>query len=59
LYGLAVDVSVMEAGMPPMVTAGALAVIAGMNPALSTSLVSLGLLASFATLPFFFWLTRF
>lgn len=59
MHGLAVDVSILEAGMPPMVTAGALAVIAGMNPALSTALVSLGLLASFATLPLFFWLTRF
>ncbi|MDD2851325.1 MAG: AEC family transporter [Desulfuromonadaceae bacterium] len=55
-HGLAVDVSIIEAGMPPMVTAGALAVIAGMNSELSAALVSLGLLTSFATLPLFYWL---
>ena len=56
LSGPAVDVAILEAGMPPMVTAGALAVIAGMNAELSTALVGLGLLASFATLPVFYWL---
>lgn len=59
LHGPAVDVSVMEAGMPPMVTAGALAVIAGMNAELSAALVGLGLLASFATLPLLYVLIRF
>jgi predicted permease len=55
--GLAVNVSILEAGMPPMVTAGALAVVAGMNAELSVALVGLGLLISFATLPMFYWLT--
>lgn len=59
LQGMAVDVSIMEAGMPPMVTAGALAVVAGMNAELSAALVGLGLMMSFATLPLFYWLTRF
>ena len=59
LSGLAVDVSILEAGMPPMVTAGALAVVAGMNAELSAGLVGLGLLASFATLPVFYWLMQF
>lgn len=58
LRGIAIDVSILESGMPPMVTAGALAVIAGMNAELSTALVGLGLLLSFATLPLFYWLTR-
>lgn len=57
LRGLAADVSILEAGMPPMVTAGALAVIAGMDAELSTALVGLGLLASFASLPLFYRLT--
>lgn len=56
LQGQAVDVSIMEAGMPPMVTAGALAVVAGMDAELSTALVSLGLLLSFGTLPLLYWL---
>ena len=59
LRGLPVEVSILEAGMPPMVTAGALAVIAGMNAELSAGLVGLGLLASFATLPALYWLGQF
>lgn len=54
--GLAVDVSILETGMPPMVTAGALAVVAGMDAELSAALVGLGMLLSFATLPLFYWL---
>ena len=56
LHGEAVDVSIVEAGMPPMVTAGALAVVAGMDAELSTSLVGLGLLLAFGTLPLLYWL---
>lgn len=56
LQGQAVDVSIMEAGMPPMVTAGALAVVAGMDAELSTALVGLGLLLAFGTLPLLYWL---
>lgn len=56
IQGLAAEVSIMEAGMPPMVTAGALAVIAGMNVELSTALIGLGLLLSFGTLPLFYWI---
>ena len=48
---LAAKVSVFEAGMPPMVTAGALALIAGLAPELTAALVGLGLMASFLTLP--------
>lgn len=51
LHGLGVDVAIFEAGMPPMVTAGALAVAAGMQADLAIALVSLGMLCSFATLP--------
>lgn len=56
LHGLAVDVSILETGMPPMVTAGALAIIAGMNAELSAALIALGLMLSFGTLPLFYWL---
>jgi hypothetical protein len=51
LRGMAVDVSVFEAGMPPMVTAGALAVAAGLEPELAVALVGLGIIFAFATLP--------
>lgn len=56
LSGLAVDVAVLEAGMPPMVTAGALAVIAGMESELAIALVGIGIICSFATLPLIYCL---
>jgi predicted permease len=51
---LAAKISVFEAGMPPMVTAGALALIAGLAPELTAALVGLGLMVSFLTLPVLF-----
>lgn len=56
LHGLAADVSVFEAGMPPMVTAGALAMAAGMVPELAAAAVSLGMILSFLTLPLLHWI---
>jgi predicted permease len=56
LHGLAADVSIFEAGMPPMVTAGALAMAAGMMPELAAAAVSLGMVLSFLTLPLLFWM---
>jgi len=53
-HTLAAKVSVFEAGMPPMVTAGALALLAGFAPELTAALVGLGLMASFLTLPMLF-----
>jgi len=52
--GLAVDVAILEAGMPPMVTASALAVAAGMAPELAVALTGLGIIAAFLTLPILF-----
>jgi hypothetical protein len=49
--GPAASVSVLEAGMPPMISAGALALLAGLAPELSAALVGVGILLSFATLP--------
>jgi predicted permease len=56
LDGLAADISVLEAAMPPMVTAGALAVMAGMDAELSAALVGLGIVLAFGTLPLIFLL---
>jgi len=53
-HALAAKVSVFEAGMPPMVTAGALALLAGLAPELTAALVGLGLMISFLTLPILF-----
>ena len=54
LDGEAVRVAVFESGMPPMVSGGALAIMAGLAPSLSAALVGLGILASFVTLPVLF-----
>ena len=51
LEGEAVQVSIFEAGMPPMVSAGALAILANLSPPLTAALVGIGIILSFATLP--------
>jgi len=55
LDGMAADVAVFEAGMPPMVTAGALAMAAGLLPELAAALVSLGMALAFVSLPALYW----
>ena len=47
--GLATQVSIMEAGMPPMITAAALASMVGLAPRLSAAIVGYGILFSFVT----------
>ncbi|MFO7606674.1 MAG: AEC family transporter [Desulfurivibrionaceae bacterium] len=56
LSGEAVDVAIFEAGMPPMVSAGALAILAGLAPSLTAALVGLGIILSFVTLPLLYYL---
>ncbi len=58
MKGLAVGVSILEAGMPPMMTAGALAAVAGMETELAIALVGIGILCSFGSLPVLHWLVR-
>jgi predicted permease len=58
LSGRGVNVSIIEAGMPPMVMAGALAVVAGMDAELAIAMVGVGIVLSFATLPVLFCLTQ-
>jgi predicted permease len=43
-------IAIFEAGMPPMVTAGAMAMSAGLAPRLAAALVGGGIIVSFATL---------
>jgi len=42
-------ISIMEAGMAPMITAGAIASMAGLTPRLSSAIVGYGILISFLT----------
>lgn len=51
LEGESVQVSIFEAGMPPMVSAGALALLGNLSPTLAAALVGIGIIVSFATLP--------
>ncbi len=56
LDGEAVQVSIFEAGMPPMVSAGALAILDDLSPPLAAALVGIGILLSFLTLPLLYQL---
>lgn len=47
--GLVAQVSIMEAGMAPMITAAAMASFIGLAPRLSNAIVGYGILISFAT----------
>lgn len=47
--GLIAQVSIMEAGMPPMITAAAMASYIGLAPRLSNAIVGYGILFSFVT----------
>jgi len=51
LEGDAVRVSIFEAGMPPMISAGALAIMANLSPPLAAAMVGIGIILSFVTLP--------
>ena len=51
LEGDIVRVSIFEAGMPSMISAGALAIMANLSPALAAALVGFGIIFSFVTLP--------
>lgn len=54
--GLPARVIVLESGMPVSVSAGALAIMAGLAPELAAALVGYGILLSFVTLPLLSWL---
>ena len=56
LQGEAVRVSIFEAGMPPMVSAGALAILANLSPTLTAAAVGIGIILSFVTLPLLYQL---
>lgn len=56
--GLAIEVSVFQAAMPSMISAGAIASAAGLAPRLVSGMVGLGILLSLVTLPVVFTLLR-
>ena len=62
LFGInsfAADIAIFEAGMPPMVTASALAAAAGMGVELAVALAGLGIVLAFVTLPLLYMLIQY
>jgi malate permease and related proteins len=51
LRDMPAQVAVLEAGMPPMITAGAMASMAGLAPELCAALVGYGVVIAFASVP--------
>lgn len=51
LGGLPVKVSLLEVAMPPMITAGAIAMAAGLKPRLVSAIIGYGVLCSAITIP--------
>jgi len=56
---LAADIAIFEAGMPPMVTASALAAAAGLGVELAIALAGLGIILAFASLPLLYTLIQY
>jgi predicted permease len=59
LDSLAAEISIFEAGMPPMVTACALAAAAGMGVELAIAMAGFGIVFAFATLPLLYTLIQY
>jgi predicted permease len=57
-HGQAIQITLFEAAMPPMITAAILAAEHDLDPPLATLMVALGLLVSFVTLTGWWWLMR-
>lgn len=49
--GKIAEVTIFEAGMAPMITAGAMAILADLSPRLTAAIVGIGILLSLLTLP--------
>ncbi|WP_214000329.1 AEC family transporter [Arsukibacterium sp.] len=54
--GLAVDISIFQAAMPPMISAGAIAIMAGLAPRLVSGIIGFGILLGLVSLPLVYWL---
>ncbi len=59
IQSLAADIAIFEAGMPPMVTASALAAAAGMGVELAVALAGLGIVLAFVSLPLLYLLIQY
>ena len=57
-HGQAIQITLFEAAMPPMITSAILATEHELDPPLATLMVAVGLVISFATLTGWWWLMR-
>jgi predicted permease len=57
-HGQAIQITLFEAAMPPMITAAILATEHDLDPPLATLMVAVGLIISFATLTIWWWLMQ-
>jgi len=57
-HGQAIQITLFEAAMPPMITAAILATEHDLDPHLATLMVAVGMVLSFATLTVWWWLMR-
>ncbi len=57
-HGTAIQVTIFEAAMPPMITAAIIASEHDLDPELSTLMVAVGLPLSFITLPAWWWVMQ-
>lgn len=55
LKGMVYQVTVFEVAMPPMISAGALAIIANLAPKFTAAMVAYGIILSFITLPVIYY----
>jgi predicted permease len=57
-HGQAIQITLFQAGMPPMITAAILATEHDLDPPLATLMVTVGLMLSFVTLTGWWWLMQ-
>jgi predicted permease len=57
-HGQAIQITLFEAAMPPMITAAILATEHDLDPPFATLMVAVGLVISFVTLTAWWWLMR-
>lgn len=58
LHGLMASATLLEAAMPPMITAAALAISHRLAPALAAAMVAYGIVLSLVSLPLWAWLAQ-
>lgn len=58
LHGLMAKATLLEAAMPPMITAAALAIAHRLAPALAAAMVAYGIVLSLVSLPLWAWLAQ-